>query len=81
MRKQLRSRILAHHLIRGWRSLVGCSPWGHKESDTTEQLHFHFLSQNHRQNQVASQQHDEDLTLISGEDVWILLWSYMSFLV
>ena len=24
----------------GWRSLVGCSPWGHKESDTTEQLHF-----------------------------------------
>ena len=27
----------------GQRSLVGCSPWGHKESDTTEQLHFHFL--------------------------------------
>ena len=26
----------------GWRSLVGCNPWGHKESDTTEQLHFHF---------------------------------------
>ena len=24
----------------GWRSLVGYSPWGHKESDTTEQLHF-----------------------------------------
>ena len=22
------------------RSLVGYSPWGHKESDTTEQLHF-----------------------------------------
>ena len=22
--------------------LVGCSPWGHKESDTTERLHFHF---------------------------------------
>ena len=27
---------------RGWRSLVGCSPWGLKESDTTERLHFHF---------------------------------------
>ena len=27
-----------------WRSLVGCSPWGHKESDTTEQLHFFSLS-------------------------------------
>ena len=26
----------------GWRSLVGCSPWGRKESDTTEGLHFHF---------------------------------------
>ena len=26
----------------GWRSLVGCSPWGHTESDTTERLHFHF---------------------------------------
>jgi len=23
-------------------SLVGCSPWGGKESDMTEQLHFHF---------------------------------------
>ena len=27
----------------GWRSLVGCSPWGRTESDTTERLHFHFL--------------------------------------
>ena len=25
-----------------WRSLVGCSPWDCKESDTTEHLHFHF---------------------------------------
>ena len=25
----------------GWRSLVGCSPRGHKESDTTERPHFH----------------------------------------
>ena len=27
----------------GWRSLVGCSPWGREESDTTDRLHFHFL--------------------------------------
>ena len=27
---------------RGWRSLVGCSPWGCEESDSTERLHFHF---------------------------------------
>ena len=26
----------------GRRSLVGCSPWGREELDTTEQLHFHF---------------------------------------
>ena len=26
----------------GWSSLVGCSPWGRKELDTTERLHFHF---------------------------------------
>ena len=25
----------------GRRSLVGCSPWGRTESDTTERLHFH----------------------------------------
>ena len=26
----------------GWRSLVGCSPWGCKESDMIELLRFHF---------------------------------------
>ena len=26
----------------GWRSLVGCNPWGSWGSDTTERLHFHF---------------------------------------
>ena len=25
-----------------WRSLVGCSPWGREELDTTEWLHCHF---------------------------------------
>ena len=28
----------------GWRSLVGCSPWGREESDTTERLPFHFYA-------------------------------------
>ena len=27
---------------RGWRSLIRYSPYGRRESDTTEQLHFHF---------------------------------------
>ena len=26
----------------GWRNLLGYSPWGCKESDMTERLHFHF---------------------------------------
>ena len=26
----------------GWRRLVGCSPWGRWELDTTQWLHFHF---------------------------------------
>ena len=26
----------------GWRSLVGCSPWGRWGLDTTQRLHFHF---------------------------------------
>ena len=26
----------------GQGSLVGCTPWGREESDTTERLHFHF---------------------------------------
>ena len=26
----------------GQRSLVGCRPWCHEESDRTERLHFHF---------------------------------------
>ena len=27
----------------GSQSLVGYCPWGRKESDTTERLHFHFI--------------------------------------
>ena len=34
--------VLLPRKSHGWRSLVGCSPWGRWESDTTEQLHFHF---------------------------------------
>ena len=28
----------------GQRSMAGYSPWGRKESDMTERLHFHFLT-------------------------------------
>ena len=46
----LEKEMATHSSILAWeipwtRSLVGCSPWGHKESGTTEQLSlslFHF---------------------------------------
>ena len=34
--------VLLHGKSHGQRNLVGCSPWGLEESDTTERLHFHF---------------------------------------
>ena len=42
-RKQWHSTpVLLPGKSHGRRSLVGCSPWGRKESDMTERLHFHF---------------------------------------
>ena len=32
--------VLLPGTSRGWRSLVGCSPWGCEQSDMTEQLHL-----------------------------------------
>ena len=34
--------VLLPRKSHGQGSLVGCSPWGRKELDMTEQLHFHF---------------------------------------
>ena len=34
--------MATHSSILAWK--VGYSPWGHKESDTTERLHFHFFT-------------------------------------
>uniref|UniRef100_A0A452FUQ7 PHD finger protein 21A n=1 Tax=Capra hircus TaxID=9925 RepID=A0A452FUQ7_CAPHI len=39
----------------GQRSLVGCSPWGRKESDMTEQLHFYFHKTELEQKRVVEQ--------------------------
>ena len=33
--------VLLPGKYRGRRTLVGCSPWGYEELDTTERLHFH----------------------------------------
>ena len=42
-RKWQPTLVLLPGRAHGWRSLVGYIPWGRKESDTTERLHFHFL--------------------------------------
>ena len=41
-RKWQPTPVLLPGKFHGWRNLIGYSPWGHKESDTTERLHFHF---------------------------------------
>ena len=43
-RKWQPTPVLLPGKFQGWRSLVGYSPWGHKELDMTEQLHFHVFS-------------------------------------
>ena len=45
----------------GWRSLLGYNPWGHKESDTTEQLHFKLF--------IELQPPVEDLAFFFREDL------------
>ena len=42
-RQQHPTPVLLPGKSHAWRSLVGCSPWGREELDTTEQLHFHAL--------------------------------------
>ena len=41
-RKWQPTPVLLPGKFHGLRSLVGYNPWGRKESDTTERLHFHF---------------------------------------
>ena len=41
-RKWQPTPVLLPRKLLEWRSLVGYSPWGCKESDTTEWLHFYF---------------------------------------
>ena len=42
-RQRQHTPVLLPGKSHGRRSLVGCSPWGHSELDTTERLHFfHF---------------------------------------
>ena len=52
----------------GRRSLLGCSPWGPKESDMTERLHFHFYHFHALEKEMAT--HSSALALripVTGE--------------
>ena len=44
LRKWQPTPVLLPGKSHGWRSLIGYSPWGCKELDTTEQLHFTFMN-------------------------------------
>ena len=44
--------VLLSEKSQGQRSLVGYSPWGHKESDRTEQLSLSLLKGCHEQSTV-----------------------------
>ena len=40
LEKEIATPVLLPGKFHGQRSLVGYCPWGHKESDMTERLHF-----------------------------------------
>ena len=42
-RKWQPTPVLLPEKSHGWRSLVGYSPWGRKESDTTERFHLRLI--------------------------------------
>ena len=53
----------------GWRSLVGYSPQGRKESDATERLHFHALEENSNPLQYCCLENPRD-----GGDWWVAVY-------
>ena len=57
--------------LHGLRSLGGCSPWGSKESDTTERLHFYFPPWKSRNLLSAS-------SSSSPSGIQDFLWTYLN---
>ena len=64
-RKWQPTPVLLPGKSQGWRGLVGCSPWGLKESDTTERLHFTSLHANSQLWHVGSSSPTRDWNLVS----------------
>ena len=70
-RKRHPTRVLLPGKSRGWRSLMDYSPRGHKESDMTERLHFHFDSLTCNQIFFLSQRIEKDFwLLLSPRKCW-----------
>ena len=57
----------------GQRSLAGCSPWDHKESDTTEQTHFHW----DKTGTIIGKQWYKKIQLIGN--LWIIIFLRITF--
>ena len=51
-RKWQHTLVLLPGKFHGLRSLIGYSPWGHKELDTTEQLHLKWNARNIKTNAI-----------------------------
>ena len=66
----------------GWRSLVGYSPWGRKESDTTERLSVYLEQYNFElhgysyipilKNKYINQISDQSKKILQFDETWIL---------
>ena len=62
--------VLLHGKSHGQRSLVGCSPWGCKESDTTEWLHFSLSLYVSWEDAL-----EKDMATHSSILAWEILWT------
>ena len=51
----------------GWRSMVGYSPWGHRESDTTEQRHVYTNKKKKTTTRMSTTEPIQGYTRISGQ--------------
>ena len=81
-RKWQSTPVLLPGKFHGWRSLVGYSPWGCKESDMTEWLHFLFFSPLiTRWHTTASSNLTASWFLVGGQKARASLWGLLYFTV
>ena len=57
----------------GWRNLVGYSPWGCKESDVTESLHFQFSLTVHLLDYLKAWSHQMLVKMWNDRNSYLLL--------